>query len=121
MKKNVPQREPHLFTNLVDGRCGSGMSIARGRVEADKAKEGEAVSHPGLLTIADEGLSGRTGQEAWRFIFIGTLERRGLTQTGSGCCEHSTTAAVVTRKDALRPDIRELFPFHGWTRNQRTG
>lgn len=90
--------------------------------EADRAKEGEAVSHPGLSTIADEGLSGRTGQEMWWFIFIGTLEKRGLKQTGSGCCEHSTTAAVVTRKkDAVRPRIRELFPFRGWTRNQRTG
>lgn len=68
--------EPHLFTKLVGGRCGSAMSVARGWVEANRAKEGEAVSHPGLSTIADEGLSGRTGWEVWWFIFIGTLERR---------------------------------------------
>lgn len=31
MKRNVPHGEPHLFTNLVGGRYGSAMSVARGR------------------------------------------------------------------------------------------
>lgn len=41
MKRNVPHGEPHLFTNLVGGRCGSAMSVARGWVEANRAKEGD--------------------------------------------------------------------------------